>query len=375
MAFLRSVLPLLVAVSLSGCQGVATRAPKADSLSIAYEQSKQEEMLLQRVWADQGRLYDAGLPLLINNAPLCGQKIQTSLGGVFMTLDDLPPAMRDTASRLNPRLGHILTVLHVVPDSPVARAGLREGDRVIQINGENAPAGKDAVPMFMKRVDQATATAPSMRLMVERVTPAGKTETAELTVKTIKACKIALLYNMDSEINAATDGKDIQVNSGMIHFAESTQELALVVSHEMGHILMRHIDKQKDNATAGWLAGTLLDLGAAAAGARTGFGNAMGNSAAGANSVDFEAEADYVGLYLMARAGFKIEGAANFWRRMGVEHPQAIFTKTTHPTTPARFIAVDKTIAEILDKKKRGQPLEPNWKVEEGAAAEKPDKE
>jgi hypothetical protein len=38
-------------------------------------------------------------------------------------------------------------------------------------------------------------------------------------------------------------------------------------------------------------------------------------------SQDFEREADYVGMYLLARSGRQVAGAAGFWRRMAQESP------------------------------------------------------
>ncbi|RUM40159.1 MAG: peptidase M48 Ste24p, partial [Desulfocapsa sp.] len=80
----------------------------------------------------------------------------------------------------------------------------------------------------------------------------------------------------------------------------------------------------------------------------------------------YEHEADYIGLYIMARAGYKIDNAAEVWRRMSAIAPDAIYVKTTHPTNPARFVAMKKTIAEIKSKKIIGLKLIPNFKKEEG---------
>jgi len=41
-------------------------------------------------------------------------------------------------------------------------------------------------------------------------------------------------------------------------------------------------------------------------------------------SQDFEAEADYVGLYHAARAGYDIENAPYIWRRFAASDPRGI---------------------------------------------------
>ena len=74
----------------------------------------------------------------------------------------------------------------------------------------------------------------------------------------------------------------------------------------------------------------------------------------------FEHEADYVGMYMLANAGVNTDGVAHFWRRMAVEHPSAIFVKTSHPTTAERFQALGIATREIAAKKAAAAPLVPN---------------
>jgi predicted Zn-dependent protease len=78
-------------------------------------------------------------------------------------------------------------------------------------------------------------------------------------------------------------------------------------------------------------------------------------------SKEFEAEADYVGLYLMARAGFAIEDTPNFWRRMAIAHPGSVKRglAASHPPTPERFLALEKTVEEIDAKRARSEALLP----------------
>ena len=81
-------------------------------------------------------------------------------------------------------------------------------------------------------------------------------------------------------------------------------------------------------------------------------------------SADFEREADYVGLYIMARAGYNIDKAPDVWRMMSAANPEAIYVTSTHPNNPARTIAMTKTVAEIHAKQRSGQPLIPNIQKE-----------
>ena len=82
-----------------------------------------------------------------------------------------------------------------------------------------------------------------------------------------------------------------------------------------------------------------------------------------AYSVEFEREADYVGAYYAARAGYDISGTENVWRAFALEDARSISLTTDHPTSPARFVFMRKTIAEIEDKERRHLPLMPELKM------------
>ena len=87
----------------------------------------------------------------------------------------------------------------------------------------------------------------------------------------------------------------------------------------------------------------------------------MGSDAgATAYSQAYEDEADYIGLYFLARADQPLDAALTFWRRMAAEHPEAIEERnSTHPSSPERFVRLSKTIEEIRAKQLAGEPLKP----------------
>ena len=99
-----------------------------------------------------------------------------------------------------------------------------------------------------------------------------------------------------------------------MRFAETDEELATVVGHEIAHNVMGHLKSRRTNTIIGGLLGVLVDTAAASQGADTGgFYTDMGmRMGATAFSVDKEQEADYVGRYLMERGGFDSSNVANF---------------------------------------------------------------
>ena len=169
-------------------------------------------------------------------------------------------------------------------------------------------------------------------------------------------------------VNASADGKNIIVTKPMMRFAKKDDELAIVLGHEAAHNIMGHVSKMRTNMTTGAVVGHLFDAIAESQGFDTRglFSESGASLGAYRYSVDFEEEADYVGLYITYLAGYNIDKAPDFWRKMSVRNPEAIFADTTHPSNPKRFIALSKTVKEIYRKRDAKVSLLPDLKKEEG---------
>lgn len=172
-------------------------------------------------------------------------------------------------------------------------------------------------------------------------------------------CNFGFALEEDKALNAYADGKKIVITTAMMEFAKKDEELLNVVAHEYAHNVMGHISSKQGNAILGTLAGMAID---AAVGAKTGAADFGANLGAQTYSVDFEQEADYVGLYIFARTGYDPNQAIEFWRKMSQANEAAIDHGVTHPTNPARFVAMKKTIAEINYKRQNGLRLLPEFK-------------
>lgn len=163
-------------------------------------------------------------------------------------------------------------------------------------------------------------------------------------------------------LNAHADGQQVVIYPAMIDFARNDNHLAFVLSHEFAHNIMGHVAAQQNNVTIGALLGAVADVAAGAAGANTQgtFSKVGAQTGMLRYSPAFEHEADYVGLYILARAGYQIEQAPDFWRMMSQAQPDAVYVSGSHPNNPARTIAMGKTVQEIRAKQRTRQPLIPN---------------
>ena len=155
-------------------------------------------------------------------------------------------------------------------------------------------------------------------------------------------------------VNAQTDGKTVYVARGLVEFVANEGELAAVLSHEIAHALMNHSASKQQSAMIGAM------LGAAASAAAgidlTGVGANIG---ALSYSKEYEREADYVGLYLMARAGFYLKHAYDMWSRMASLSQSTGSFLDTHPAFSERLALLKATNDEIAYKISTNQPLVP----------------
>jgi predicted Zn-dependent protease len=178
-------------------------------------------------------------------------------------------------------------------------------------------------------------------------------------------CTFKVILDADKKgLNAHADGQNVVIYPAMIDFARNDSQLGFVIAHEFAHNIMKHHQALMQNVTIGAVLGTLVDIAASSQGANTQgqFGQLGAQQGQLSYSAEFEHEADYVGLYILARAGMKIEDAPMFWREMSLAEPDAIYISTTHPNNPQRTIEMDKTVREIRYKQSKGLPLIPNLK-------------
>lgn len=174
------------------------------------------------------------------------------------------------------------------------------------------------------------------------------------------------VFNDNSPNAFALPGRKIGVHTGMIQLAQNAEQLAAVIGHEIGHVQAKHgaervslnmASQTAQQVTAIAVDGTEYEAAAIAA---IGIGAQYGVVLP--YSRTHESEADFMGLKIMAKAGFNPQQSVALWRTMakagGAKSPEFM---STHPSNNSRIENLSKQMAEanVLYQQAKAKGLHP----------------
>jgi predicted Zn-dependent protease len=157
------------------------------------------------------------------------------------------------------------------------------------------------------------------------------------------------VINDPRTVNAfATTSGDLYVYSGLIQLADDGAELAGVLSHEIGHVALYHVQRQMVDAV-GLEALTALALGKSPGTASQIAAGLAGKGAMLANSRGDEKQADDWGVVHADEAGYDPNGLVRFFEKLKAQEgnqPQALAWLSDHPSTPSRIDDIQQIIRD-----------------------------
>jgi hypothetical protein len=320
----------------------------ACTLSTIREPSSSDFDALKSLASQQERLDRVTAPLLFNNTELCKSNARNLLGfsakNKYSYSEELSGAAHQ-AFNLNDRL----QVVRVLPDSGAARAGIRKGDALVAIDDQPLPQGQNAERQAASIIAPLVTGKSSVKLTIAR-----NSTNLSLNVPLSPACAFSIELGNADNINAYTDGHRILITRGMMRIVQSDQELAYVIAREMAHSILGHPSKQHISGTMGEIIDNLVLL-------HPDLSTMTGMAGVRPYPQDLDTAADNLSLYLVARAGYSVDGASRFWQRLAQQNPATVLNGYTaiHPLMPSRLAAMDKAIVELKEKQAAKKPLIP----------------
>ncbi len=162
----------------------------------------------------------------------------------------------------------------------------------------------------------------------------------------------------DSTPNAWASGEnEITITGGMLRYLHNEDEVAAIIGHEMGHHIVGHIDSSTTRIVLGQIFGAILGAAAAIALDADPTTTAIAANAGGmagaytgliVHSKEDEREADYISVYILARAGYDLEDASGVWTRLAkASGNMETGLLDTHPALPDRLAAWRRATNEV----------------------------
>ncbi len=155
----------------------------------------------------------------------------------------------------------------------------------------------------------------------------------------------------------ALPGGKIGVHTGMLDIATTPGQLAAVLGHEIGHVLLRHGNERMSQSI---LADAAMNTASIAAGAAAPEYQDLivGGLGVGAQfgvllpfSRKHESEADEVGQIFMAQAGFYPAEAITLWRSMAQMGGKALAQwQSTHPSDDTRIDRLEANLPRAMEE-------------------------
>ena len=261
-----------------------------------------EGVSLRSFAAQQVRLAAIADRIGAANANTC-EKPRMITGMLLHDLSGYDPAVRSAvASAFS--MGAGVGVIQIVPGSAADRAGVHVDDELLAIGNRSIvdPSAATARGASYARIERVTALLDDALshgradILVRR---AGAIMHIPLAAE--RGCGGQLALSNSGEVNAWSDGDHVMVTTAMMRLAQSDDELAFVIAHEMAHNILGH-SRSKSSGIFGF-----------------GIGKARQS----------ELAADRMAVQLMSYAGYRPGGSVTFlervsrrfWWNVSLDHP------------------------------------------------------
>lgn len=271
------------------------------------------------------------------NADLC-PTVRLSAGWALHAAGQYSQELRPVAEARFGLEGDLPGVVAVPPDSAAAAAGVRRGDLILAVGDDTlepgavrGPPAFDGLAANLRRLDLALSRGPVM-LTVRR-----DGDVRQIELEPRLSCGYDVQLNPSDELNARADGRRLFISTAMAGFTTSDDELAVILGHELAHHVLRHRSWDESG----------------------GSGRRANPAAGQPESRNAEQQADRVGLFLAARAGYDPAVAPVYWRRFGASNGWARYPQFRHGSAGARAVALEAVQAEIETLRREGKPILP----------------
>ena len=297
----------------------------------------QKTILINEMAKASIKIHKITWPILLANKEKCKRNNKKSYGSLFADIQDLPAEDHKIFFTLfnkdvDPKYfkkyqaSGFPIILSVAKDSPAYHAGLLKNDIILAINNKN-------IKNFRKKLAFILENKNNLSLKVLR----GK---KEITVSMIgvQACSYNVQVLPSGFPNAFADGEKVFITMAAIKLAQTEDELAFLIGHELAHNILHY--KTFDANEANLLAIDYLDKPKI---------RKIKSILVWSNE-NREIEADIEGMHLAFKAGFSLENVNDYWRRLSIFNPELIEKSINiYRSNAFRAALINKTLKKLKE--------------------------
>lgn len=266
----------------------------------AHASIKSEDVEAYRELVKQDlRLASVGYRLAYANSSFCNVRAPNA-GWILHDIAQYPD---EAVVRAAFGFDQPVQVAAVVAGGPADRAGIKAGDNFVGMDDATIywpamPVGKTGYERMASFKQLVTERWRSRAGLAVKLSRQGVIKEATLVSKPV--CASDFWIDTKAKLDAGADGEKVRVTSGLMLFADTDNELAAVVAHELAHNLLDHRARLR----------------------------AQRNRSS--EILATEIEADRLSVWLMANAGYDPHAALRFTERFGRKTGSGIFSDGTH---------------------------------------------
>ncbi len=311
-----------------------------NEISIAEEKEilVQKKILINEMAKASIKIHKIAWPILLANKEKCKNNKKKSYGSLFADIQDLQEEDHkifytlfnnsvDSKYFSKYQVSGFPIILSIAKNSPAYHAGLLKNDIILEINEKNTKNFREKLAFILENKK-------GFKLKILR----GKKEIT-ISMIGVQICSYNVQVLPSGFPNAFADGEKVFITMAAIKLAQTKDELAFLIGHELAHNILHY--KTFDASEANLLAIDYLDKPKI---------RQMKSILVWSNE-DREIEADIEGMHLAFKAGFSLENVNDYWRRLSVFNPELIKKSiNVYKSNAFRAALINKTLKKLKEE-------------------------
>lgn len=307
------------------------------------EERRRRIAVLSGLFERQTRVFRISYRLLYAAVDMCEDNVRPAMGFTYANALMFQGAVRTAASDMG--LTHRVSIVEIAPGSAASRAGLRIRDQLLAIGDWPVPYGEGAVTLTQAKLRDVLVRDNRAVLYMRR-----DGNQFSVTLEPDFICDIKVLAVPGEPIRAYAGENNVVVFAGLHQDVEDDNVMAAAIGREIANHLLPGMGIGSSGGS-GLEWSNFFNWGFEPEPA----GDVVADQSL---AKDYGTAADYVGAYLMARAGFDHRKAPALWQRMaGRQSPPP---EHSYGTPDPEYIQnIELAVAEIDRKLSAREPLRP----------------